>query len=132
MRDIIRLSSTLLWPGADKESLLAVFKILGDCPEVAEEKLESYAILTAKGPTYLWFQLYELQSLGRQFGLTDQDLHEGIFKMVTGAVKTMLESGLSPEDVMDHIPVKPLGEEEPNIKNGYRSKLTALYQKLKS
>ncbi len=55
--------------GTDKESLLALFKILGDCPEVDEEKLESYAILTAMGPTYLWFQLYELHSLGRQFGL---------------------------------------------------------------
>ena len=118
--------------GADKESLLALFKVLGDCPEVDEEKLESYAILTAMGPTYLWFQLYELQSLGRQFGLTDQDLHDGMSKMVTGAVKTMFEAGLSPEEVMDLIPVKPLGEEEANIKNAYRSKLTGLYQKLKS
>jgi pyrroline-5-carboxylate reductase len=118
--------------GVDKESLIAMFEILGDSPEVAEEKLESYAILTAMGPTYLWFQLYEMQSLGRQFGLTDQDLHEGISKMVTGAVKTMFESGLSPEEVMDLIPVKPLGEEEANIKNAYRSKLVALYQKLKS
>lgn len=118
--------------GADKESLLAMFQVLGDSPEVTEEKLESYAILTAMGPTYLWFQLYELQSLGREFGLTAQELHEGIPRMVTGAVKTMFESGLSPEEVMDLIPVKPLGEEEANIKSVYRSKLAALYQKLKS
>jgi pyrroline-5-carboxylate reductase len=118
--------------GTDKESLLALFKVLGDCPEVAEEKLESYAILTAMGPTYLWFQLYELQSLGRQFGLTDQELHEGMPKMIAGAVKTMFEAGLSPQEVMDLIPVKPLGEEEANIANAYRSKLMGLYQKLKS
>jgi pyrroline-5-carboxylate reductase len=118
--------------GADKESLLALFKVLGDAPEVGEEKLESYAILTAMGPTYLWFQLYELQNLGRQFGLTEQELNDGISKMVTGAVKAMFESRLAPEEVMDLIPVKPLGEEELNIKNVYRSKLAALYQKLKS
>ncbi|MCG6533813.1 MAG: NAD(P)-binding domain-containing protein [Syntrophales bacterium LBB04] len=118
--------------GADKESLLTMFKLLGDSPEVDEEKLESYAILTAMGPTYLWFQLYELVNLGRQFGLTDQELHDGIPKMLAGAVKTMFESGLSPEEVMNLIPVKPLGEEEANIKDVYRSKLTALYQKLKS
>jgi pyrroline-5-carboxylate reductase len=117
---------------ADKESMLVLFKVLGDAPEVAEEKLESYAILTAMGPTYLWFQLYELLNLGLQFGLTVQELHNGILKMVTGAVKAMFESRLTPEEVMDLIPVKPLGEEEPNIKNAYRSKLTALYQKLKS
>jgi pyrroline-5-carboxylate reductase len=105
--------------GGDKESLVAMFKILGDSPEVDEEKLESYAILTAMGPTYLWFQLYELQSLGRQFGLTDQELHGGISKMIIGAVKTMFESGLSPEEVMDLIPVKPLGDEEANVKNAY-------------
>jgi pyrroline-5-carboxylate reductase len=116
----------------DKESLLALFKVLGDAPKVDEEKLESYAILTAMGPTYLWFQFHELQSLGRQFGLSEQELNAGMPKMLTGAVKTMFESGLSPEEVMDLIPVKPLGEEEPNIKNVYRSKLAALYQKLKS
>jgi len=118
--------------GADRESLLALFRVLGDCPEVAEEKLESYAILTAMGPTYLWFQLYELQNLGRQFGLTDEDLHDGMSKMIAGAVKTMFEADLSPEEVMDLIPVKPLGEEEANIANAYRSRLTGLYQKLKS
>jgi pyrroline-5-carboxylate reductase len=118
--------------GADKESLLALFRILGEAPEVGEEKLESYAILTAMGPTYLWFQLYELMNLGRQFGLTEQELQEGISKMVTGAVMVMFESRLEPEEVMDLIPVKPLGEEELNIKNVYRSKLAALYQKLKS
>lgn len=118
--------------GADKEALLAMFQVLGDSPEITEEKLESYAILTAMGPTYLWFQLYELQHLGREFGLTAQELHEGIPGMVTGTVKTMFESGLSPEEVMDLIPVKPLGEEEANIKSVYRSKLAALHQKLKS
>lgn len=118
--------------GADKESLLALFRALGDCPEVDEEKLESYAILTAMGPTYLWFQLYELQNLGRQFGLTDEELHDGMPKMIAGAVKTMFEAGLSPQEVMDLIPVKPLGEEEANIGNAYRSRLTGLYQKLKS
>ena len=31
--------------------------------------------------------------------------------MAEGAAKTMNESGLSPDEVMDLIPVKPLGEE---------------------
>jgi pyrroline-5-carboxylate reductase len=44
----------------------------------------------------------------------------------------MFESGLTPAEVMNLIPVKPLAEEEPIIKEYYRNRLTALYKKLKS
>jgi pyrroline-5-carboxylate reductase len=115
----------------EKENLSKLFKKLGDCPEVDEEKLEAYAIITAMGPTYLWFQLYELLELGKSFGLTDKQAWKGIKKMLKGALETVDESGLTPEEVMDLIPVKPLGEDEAMIRNAYRTKLTGLYQKLK-
>jgi pyrroline-5-carboxylate reductase len=51
--------------------------------------------------------------------------------MLKGAIETIDESGLSPDEVMDLIPVKPLGEDEAAIRNAYRTKLTGLYQKLK-
>jgi pyrroline-5-carboxylate reductase len=51
--------------------------------------------------------------------------------MVTGTVKTMYESELAPESVIDLIPVKPLADEEENIKSIYRSKLPSLYKRLK-
>jgi pyrroline-5-carboxylate reductase len=116
--------------GADKSALLELFSALGECPEVTEDKLEAYAIITAMGPTYLWFQLYQLQELGRSFGLTEAEVKEGVPKMVMGAVTTMA-AGLSPVEVMDLVPVKPLGEEEENIKGLYRSKLSGLFAKLK-
>ena len=115
----------------EKEELLTLFATLGESPEVPEEHLEAYTILTAIGPTYFWFQLYELQELGKSFGLSGQQLEEGISKMVTGAVKTMYSSGLSPQEVMDLILLKPLAEEEENIKNIYSSKLETLYSSLK-
>ena len=87
---------------------------------MAEDKLEAYAIVTAMGPTYLWFQLYLLQEFGRSFGLTETEVKDGVSKMVVGTVKTM-EAGLSPAEVMDLVPVKPLGDEEENIKGLYRS-----------
>ena len=116
---------------AERGELLSIFATLGESPEVGEELLEAYTILTAIGPTYLWFQLYELQELGKSFGLSDHQLEEGILKMVTGTVKTMYNSGLPPQEVMDLILLKPLAEEEENIKNIYRSKLEALYSSLK-
>jgi len=115
----------------EKKILYTWLILLGDCPEVAEEKLEAYAILTAMGPTYFWFQIYELEALGKTFGMTPQEAKEGLSKMIKGALKTMTDSGLSPSDVMNLIPVKPLGEEEANIRNIYRAKLQGLYSKLK-
>ena len=114
----------------EKEGLFKLFKKLGDCPEVDEGKLEAYALITAMGPTYLWFQLFELSEMGKSFGLTEKQAWKGIKKMLKGAVETVDESGLTPEEVMDLVPVKPLGEDEAMIRNAYRTKLTGLYQKL--
>lgn len=116
---------------AEKAELLDLFNLLGECPEVAEDKLEAYAILTAMGPTYLWFQLYELQQMAQSFGLGPVEVTEGISHMVTGAIKTMFDAGLTPVEVMDLVPVKPLGDEEANIKGIYHAKLEPLYQRLK-
>jgi pyrroline-5-carboxylate reductase len=112
--------------------VLDLFLPLGESPEVKEELLEAYALFTGMGPTYLWFQLYELQNIIQSFGLSTQAVEEGLSKMIHGSVKTMLDSGLSPSDVMNLIPVKPLGEEEQAIKGFYKNRLTALYNKLKS
>ncbi len=115
----------------EKKELLSLFKCLGDCPEVEEGKLEAYAILTSMGPTYFWFQLNELQKLGESFGLTSKETGKALSKMMKGATKTLFESGMSFEEVADLIPVKPLGEEEVNIRTIYKNKLEALYQKLR-
>ncbi|MCL4300955.1 MAG: NAD(P)-binding domain-containing protein [Anaerolineae bacterium] len=119
-------------PATEKHDLLRWFSLLGACPEVPEEHLEAYAILTAMGPTYLWFQLYELQEIGRSFGLSDEAVAEGVMQMGLGTLKTMIGSGLSAAEVMDLVPVKPLKDDEATIKDLYRSKLEALFKKLKS
>lgn len=117
--------------GEEKEAVLSMLSVLGECPEVPEENLEAYAIISAMGPTYLWFQLYELQEIGKSFGLSEHASAEAVTKMALGAVRTMTESGLQPMAVMDLVPAKPIGNEENNIKNIYRSNLEGLYSKLK-
>jgi pyrroline-5-carboxylate reductase len=118
-------------PMAAREALQALLAPLGDCPEVAEPKLEAYALLTAMGPTYFWFQLETLRELGRGFGLSDDDLQPALKRMVCGAARTLLSSGLTPAQVMDLIPVKPLAEEEAAIKQAYLTRLPALFAKIK-
>ncbi len=125
------LSFSSAFDEKEKKDVLHFLGVLGDCPEVAEEKLEAYALLTAMGPTYFAFQLDELQKLGESFGLTVRETQKGLSKMMKGTMKTLFESGLSYEEAADLIPVKPLGEEEENIRAIYRGKLKALYQKLK-
>jgi pyrroline-5-carboxylate reductase len=117
---------------SDRQDLQAYFGALGKCPEVEEDKLEAYAIITAMGPTYLWFQLEELNKLAVSFGMTRAEAENGISKMVAGTLNTLFESGMPAAEVMDLIPVKPMGEEENAIRQIYRSKLDPLYKKLKN
>jgi pyrroline-5-carboxylate reductase len=115
-----------------KKIVRDLFLPLGELPEVNEDLLEAYALFTGMGPTYLWFQLYELQNIVQSFGLSSEAIQSGLPKMIQGAISTMFDSGLSPSDVMNLIPVKPLGEEEAAIKGFYQTRLNALYNKLKS
>jgi pyrroline-5-carboxylate reductase len=115
----------------ERSRVFALFAPLGACPEVAESSLEAYAIVAAMGPTYLWYQLYQLIDLGVQFGLTREAAVEAVAAMVNGTSSTMTGSGLPPEGVMDLIPVKPLAALEPSVKEAYVNTLSALHKKLK-
>ncbi len=116
---------------ADKVELTGLLSPLGECPEVAEPKLEGYALLSGMGATYLWFQLQALREVSAGFGLTDADITPALKRTVCGATRTLLESGLTPAEVMDLIPVKPLAEMEAQVTETYRTRLPAFYQKLK-
>jgi pyrroline-5-carboxylate reductase len=116
---------------AEKEEISGLLAPLGECPEVAETKLEGYALLTGMGPTYLWFQLQALREVAAGFGLSNAEIAPALKRMVCGATRTLLESGLSPAEVMDLIPVKPLAEMESQISEMYQTRLPALYQKIK-
>ena len=115
----------------DKTALTALLAPLGDCPEVAEEKLEAYAVLSAMGPTYLWFQLQAMREVAGGFGLSEEDISRAMKRMVCGSARTLLESGLSPAEVLDLIPVKPLADMEPQVIEMFRTRLPAIYQKIK-
>jgi len=116
---------------SDRARVLALLAPLGACPEVPEATLEAYAIVAAMGPTYLWYQLYQLVDLGCQFGLARESAAAAVAAMLDGTRATMAEAGLSPEGVMDLIPVKPLASIESTVKDAYGQTLTELYKKLK-
>ncbi len=114
-----------------KREILDLLAPLGECPEVTEEKLEAYAVLSAQGPTFFWFQMQALREVVAGFGLSDAEIAPALKRMVCGAARTLLESGLKPTEVMDLIPVKPLGEMEAQVGEMYRTRLPVVYQKIK-
>ncbi len=116
----------------DRARVVSLFAPLGSCPEVAEDTLEAYAIVAAMGPTYLWYQLYQLIDLGCEFGLTRDAAGQAVVAMLQGAASTMAEAGMTPEGVMDLIPVKPLAPIEQTVREAYSNTLGALHKKLKS
>ncbi|MDG6258143.1 MAG: NAD(P)-binding domain-containing protein [Methanomicrobiaceae archaeon] len=115
----------------DRAVLGTLLEPLGDFFEVAEADLEAYAVITAMGPTCLWPQLYELETITGSFGLSPERAAQAVRKMAEGAVKTMAYADLSSDEIMDLIPVRPLGDDESTIREIYRTRLPALYRKLK-
>ena len=115
----------------DKAVLKRLLSPLGECPEVEESKLEAYAVLSAMGPTYLWFQLQALREAAAGFGLSEAEVSTAMKSMVCGTTRTLLESGLTPAQVMDLVPVKPLAEMEPSVLEMYRTRLPAIFAKIK-
>ena len=114
-----------------KKSVTDLLKNLGYTFEVSEGKLESYAIMSAMLPTYFWFQWKELADIGVKTGLTESEAKESINRTILAALDLLYKSGLSPNEVIDLIPVKPIGEHEPQINEIYNSKLIGLFEKIK-
>lgn len=116
---------------SEKPALLEILKLLGNSFEVAEPKLEAYALLSAMLPTYFWFQWNELSKLGIQMGLSEEESKASVQQTLVAAINLMFQSGLSPEQVMDLVPVKPIGEYQAQISEIYQAKLMGLYEKIK-
>ena len=115
----------------EKKQLLKLLKKLGKTFETEEPKLESYAVVSAMLPTYFWFQWLEMENIAIETGLSAEEEQKAISSTLKKALKLYYKSGLKPEEVMDLIPVKPIGENEPEIKNILNTKLTGLFAKIK-
>lgn len=115
----------------DKNYILDLLKTLGHTFEVEEEKLEGYAIVSAMLPTYFWFQWNYLEEIGVNIGLTKSESEEAVHQTLLAAINLMYTSDLLPGEVMDLIPVRPIGENESQIEDIYKTRLLGLFEKIK-
>ncbi len=103
----------------------------GESPEVPERDLEAYAMISAMGPTYFWFQWQVLRELAHEFGLGPADADRALVAMIRGAAELMFEGDRRSEEVMDTIPVRPLKDDEQLILSAYRQRLPAVWAKIR-
>ncbi len=115
----------------DKKLVMKQIKALGKTFETDECKLESYAIVSAMLPTYFWFQWQELEKIALQIGLAPNEAKKAIKSTLKKAIELYFNSGLTPAEAMNLIPVKPIGEHETQIAEIYQTKLTGLFEKIK-
>jgi pyrroline-5-carboxylate reductase len=111
--------------------ILDFLKVLGNVMVVDESKIEAYAVISAMGPTYFWFQLQKLKELGVSYGLEEEEAKKVILEMLNGAANTLFYSNIPEEVVMDLVPVRPLSDYEEVIKGYYSEKLNAIFEKIK-
>ena len=115
----------------EKEEIRSMLSLLGKTFETEESKLEAYAISSAMMPTYFWFQWYEMTEIAKQMGLSETESRETIEQTLLAAINVMFKSGLAKNEVIDLIPVKPIGEHEQQISEIYQTKLIGLFNKIK-
>jgi pyrroline-5-carboxylate reductase len=115
----------------EKQSLFEIITNLGHTFEVEESKLEAYAIVSAMLPTYFWFQWKEMQTLGLQMGLDEKESKEAVQQTLLASFELFYNSGLNYNEVINLIPVKPIGENESQISEIFQTKLMGLFQKIK-
>jgi pyrroline-5-carboxylate reductase len=113
------------------KGFIEAFEKLGKVPVVPEDKIEAYAVVSAMGHTYFWYQLQQLKELGLSYGLSETEAKETISAMLWGTTETLFNSGLNYDKVVDLVPVKPMAEHENTVKEFYRTCLNGIYQKIK-
>jgi pyrroline-5-carboxylate reductase len=116
---------------SDKEEILEMMKLLGDTFITEEPKMEAYAIASAMLPTYFWFQWQEMQNIAKKMGLDENEARESVEKTLVAGIETLYHSGLSYEEVIDLIPVKPIAAHESQIKEVLSNTLNALFEKIR-
>jgi len=115
----------------EKKLVLKILKKAGKTMEVEEHMLEGYAIVSAMLPTYFWFQWKKMEEIAMKTGFSEVEAKKVMGDTLKRSLKLYYKSDLSPEEVIDLIPVKPIGDHEAEIEQILENKLLGLYEKIK-
>ena len=113
-----------------RNKIITLFENLGKVPVVNENQLEGFAMICAMGHTYFWFQIRHLKELAVKFAIPEEIVNESIDEMLRGTVETLFNSGLTYEQVVDLVPVRPIAGSEQQIKEILSENLVTVYNKI--
>lgn len=119
-------------PMAVRDQLFSLLQPLGQSPEVDEHLLESYAVISAMGPTYFGFQFAEVEKLANSFGLGTEAARQAMHAMLIGTVNMLFASDLPKVQALDLVPVRPMAAHEAEIVQMLQKQLGGIYAKLTS
>jgi pyrroline-5-carboxylate reductase len=119
------------FPVSDKDDILELFDHLGRSIEVPEDKLQTYATMSAIVPAYFWYQWKELINMGRDLGLTENETVDFLSETVISSLHLNHSSGLSEEQLTDLMPVNPVEENDLEIREAHKRRLIDLYRRAK-
>lgn len=117
-------------PEAERLALKTILAPLGQLPEVAEPLLETYAVISAMGPTYFGFQFAEVERLAERFGLDPESARKAMQAMIEGTAALLFSSDVPQTKSLDLVPVRPLADHEDEIRQMLDTRITAIYNKL--
>lgn len=115
----------------EKRVMMKMLKKAGKTMEVEEKMLEGYAIVSAMLPTYFWFQWKKMEEIAVKTGFSEAEAKTVIGDTLKRSLKLYYKSELTPDAVIDLIPVKPIGEHETEIEQILETRLLGLYEKIK-
>ncbi len=119
-------------PPAERAALGSLLAPLGESPQVAEELLEAYAVISAMGPTYFGFQFAEVERLALSFGLDAGAASAAMRAMVQGTAQMLFGGELPQASALDLVPVRPMAEHEEAIRQMLRTQIGGVFARLTS
>lgn len=117
------------FPQTHKDDVLEFFGHFGKVLDVSEDKLQTYAIMSAVMSAYFWYQWKELINIGQEIGLTEQETIHLIDESILPSFHLAHRSGLTQEQVIDLMPVNPVDDNEMEMRRIYRNRLVDLHRK---
>ncbi len=117
-------------PTMVRAELKRLLEPLGQSPQVEERFLETYAVITAMGPTYFGFQFAEVEKLAHSFGLSPECARLALRRMLHGTVDMLFDSDLPMSTALDLVSVRPLAEQEDEIVGLLQKQIRGIHAKL--
>jgi pyrroline-5-carboxylate reductase len=116
----------------DKEWVKSMLGLLGDHEEVDEDKIETYTVLSAMGPTYFLPFVDELIRFGASNGLSYQKARKAVTSTMRGTSELASKVDRPIEELKNMIGTQPLKMREQELRSIMQEELGKTLQQLKT